>query len=113
MVTPEVMEQLKNGFWETVLDCLVEFHDMPREKAEAKVREFRPILDWGDASPFVPDLIYHAEPFSLANDFAQRKLDIGDFREAYFRIRDRRVGRSSGIVVTESPVRAASWGSPT
>ena len=108
MVTPEVMEQLKDGFWDAVLDCLVEFHHLPREEAAPKVREFRAILDWGDASPFVPDIIYHAEPFRLANDIAERELDIADYREPYFRIRDRRIGRSSGIVVTESPVRAAS-----
>lgn len=107
MVTPEVMEQLKNGFWEAVVDCLVEFHRMPREEAAPKVREWRVILDWGDASPFVPDIIYHAEPFDLANDIAQRKLDINDYSDAYFRIRDRRVGRSSGIVVREVPLHAA------
>lgn len=107
MVTPEVMEQLKDGFWEAVLDCLVEFHHMPRTDAAPRVCESRAMLDWGAASPFVPDIIYHDEPFNIANSIAQRELDIEDYREAYFRIRDRRLGRSSGIRVTDPPLRAA------
>lgn len=107
MVTPEVMGQLKDGFWEAVADCLVEFHGMPRAEAAPKARELRALLDWGPASPSYPDIIYHDEPFYIANRAMQRELQIDDFHEAYYHILARRVGRDSGIVVTEVPLYAA------
>ena len=75
MVTPEVMDQLKDGFGEAVVDCLVNFHHMPRSEAAPKVGKARAILDRGPASPFYRDVIYNDEPFKIANDIARQQLN--------------------------------------
>lgn len=104
MVTPEVMDQLKDGFWEAVVDCLVDFHHMPRSEAAPKAGKARAILDRGPASPLYSDVIYNDEPFNIANDIARQPLNRGELNEAYLCILERRVGSESGIVVTEVPI---------
>jgi len=52
-------------FWLVVIDCLVELHGLSSKKARSLVIDLKTRLEIEVPDP---DLIYHVEPFELAND---------------------------------------------
>ena len=104
-----VMEQLKDAFWEAVVDCLVQFHGFSTGEARARARcrraEFERVL--GDR--FEPGIIYHDEPFYVAERLAGRDLDLRSHCSEYDAILTRRLGSVSGIDVA-GPISTSSLG---
>ena len=85
-----VMEQLKDAFWEAVTDCLVQFHGFSRTDARARARDRRTDLERVLGNRFEPGIIYHDEPFYIAERLAGRELDVQRHRLEYDAILARR-----------------------
>jgi hypothetical protein len=81
------LEPLKNAFWAIVADCLETFHGYSPETARCRVQKFRERVE-NPPAPFEEDgeLIYHDEPFYIANDLAQRELPVNEHGDEYARI---------------------------
>lgn len=59
----------RNAFWEVVEECLVEFHQLPRQDAMIKALEFRRKVE--SPPPDIDgDIVYHEEPFYVACQLA-------------------------------------------
>jgi hypothetical protein len=71
----------RDDYWNCVKKCLVRFHGWSRQKAAANVRVKRPLFDTTN------DMIYHVEPFNLAEDIAGQKIYISteDYRKFYLK----------------------------
>lgn len=97
-------ERLKDAFWASVIDSLVEFHQMDWSHAKRRVSEYQARIRCAPAEASFPDLIYNSEPFELANRLAGGELDIVDHRDVYLGILERRFG-IVGLAATahESP----------
>lgn len=111
------MEQLKNGFWQAVVDCLEQFHGFSCTEARARTFDLRSAIEGGPQSGFEPDLIYHNEPFHLACDLASHELDLTLHMANYQRILARRFDRigaagpePSGAVSLDEALRTAERG---
>lgn len=102
-----VMEQLKNAWWEAVIDSMEAFHGVPRSEAKVRAFDLRSDIEALPDPSFEPDIIYHDEPFYVASRLAGRELDVGEHRPAYRRILERRFGHLDGTLV-EAAVPAAS-----
>ena len=96
-----VDERLKDAFWASVIDSLVEFHGMDWPQAKCRVSEYQAKIRCAPVEASFPDLIYHSEPFQLANRLAEGELDIADHRDAYLDILERRFG-VVGVAATAS-----------
>lgn len=68
--------QHHDAFWLVVIDCLTTFHCWTGQRARQSVDEYRKRLQ-SSLDPTTFDLIYHEEPFAIANELAGRQLDIG------------------------------------
>ena len=88
-----VMEQLKDAFWEAVVDCLVQFHGFSRMDARAQAFNLRSRLERVLGNRFEPGVIYHDEPFYIAARLAGREIDLRRHWPEYDAIRSRRLGR--------------------
>ena len=70
------------AFWSVVADSLKEFHGKAADESARLVRSLRSRME--QPPPGIDgDLIFHAEPFDVACDLAQSRLEIRDHREAY------------------------------
>lgn len=87
-----VIEQLKDAFWEAVIDCLVQFHGLSSIEARARARCRRMELERVLGNRFEPGIIYHDEPFYVAERLAGRALDLQRYRVEYDAILTRRLG---------------------
>lgn len=86
------IEELKDAFWEAVIDCLVQFHDFSRTDARARASDFR---SWNErvlGDRFEPGIVYHDEPFYIAGRLAGRELDLQRHHLEYDAILTRRLG---------------------
>ncbi len=96
--------RLKAAFWQVVSDCLLAFHGRTDEE-QAMMEAMRLRVRIENAPGGIDsDMIYHAEPFDLACDLAQRKLDLSEHRERYDRLYD---ARFAGIEEDAPSQRAA------
>jgi hypothetical protein len=72
-------------FWSAVEDCLVTFHQLARAEAAEMVtnlwRRLPTALD--GANRGFEDMIYHAEPWQIACNLAERDLPIAEHQAAY------------------------------
>jgi hypothetical protein len=87
-----VIDQLKNAFWEAVVDCLEQFHAVPRIEAKARVFDLRSDIESGPYRTFEPDIIYHDEPLYVAARLAGCHPEFTENLPAYRAIRERRFG---------------------
>ncbi|HEV3049180.1 MAG TPA: hypothetical protein VGX50_02685 [Longimicrobium sp.] len=101
-----VMDQLKNAFWQTVVDCLEQFHAVPRIEAKVRVFDLRSDIEGGPYHSFEPDIIYHDEPLYVAARLAGCHPEFTENLPAYRAIRERRFGQigseGAGVAVTPS-----------
>lgn len=101
-----VMDQLKNAFWATVVDCLEQFHAVPRIEAKARVFDLRSDIEGGPYHTFEPDIIYHDEPLYVAARLAGCDPECTENLPAYHVIRERRFGHigseGAGVPVAAS-----------
>ena len=86
------IERLKNAFWEAIIDCLVQFHGFSRTDARARARDRRAGLERVLGNRFEPGIIYHDEPFYIAERLAGHELDLRRHRLEYDAILARRLG---------------------
>lgn len=100
------MDQLKNAFWEAVVDCLEQFHAVPRMKAKAMAFDLRSDIEAAPSRMFEPDIIYHDEPLYVAARLAGCHPEFTENLPAYRAIRERRFGHigsvGAGVPVTPS-----------
>ena len=73
-------KNLKNAYWRTVINSLVEFHGISKAEARTRVRRLREGYE---------DLWYNTEEFDVANRIANAELDWGSHRDEYFAMKDR------------------------
>ena len=67
-------------YWDSVRDSLAAFHAYSSEQADAAVTKYlQDILDVMTD----PSLLYHDEPFYLANDIANLEIPLSKHRSAY------------------------------
>jgi hypothetical protein len=85
---------LASRFWAAVRDCLVEFHNMQSEKAAAAVVESwnrmsnlddsmaatNPKNQDNELATGLSDMIYHAQPWSIACNLTGEELSLDDCR---------------------------------
>jgi hypothetical protein len=67
--TPVLDLRAKDAFWSVVVDCLAEFHEMDRPRAQGAATELRARIESAPVG-FNADIIYHEEPFYVACDLA-------------------------------------------
>lgn len=72
----------KMSFWMTVEDCLVSFHHVERIKAREIVDGSRDRLS-SLADDLNKDIIYHEEPFYIANLIAGKEVSLAEHYRAY------------------------------
>ena len=72
-------------FWAAVEDCLVTFHQFRRCEAADKVTSLWRRLPAAveDSNPAFSDMIYHAEPWQIACNLADREMAIGQRKKQY------------------------------
>lgn len=87
-----MIDQLKNAFWQAVVDCLEQFHGVPRVQAKARVFDLRSDIEAGPYHTFEPDIIYHDEPLYVAARLAGCHTEFTRNLPAYRAIRERRFG---------------------
>jgi hypothetical protein len=75
-------QESKDNYWRVVIECLVRFHQCPRAKAQSAVANYKVCLG-SRLKKSELDLIYHEEPFAIANEIADECLDISQKRAAY------------------------------
>ena len=75
-------------YWDTVEDCLVEFHGLRRDEEKSRLSELH---DWLDSLPPEADrnLIFNTEKFDLACELAGNDLPFDAHKEQYLQIVDR------------------------
>ena len=80
---PEARAAAERAYWEAVKDCLVEFHEFNVHDAENAVYGYQKEVVSQMSSPL---LIFHEEPFYLANEIADKELPLAPYREKYRKI---------------------------
>lgn len=82
-----VQASIASHFWTAVEDCLVEFHNFERGRAAETVTTLWRQLPKGPGGkcdePSFEDIIYHAEPWYIACNLAQRDLPLNQFKTQY------------------------------
>ena len=73
------------SFWKVVANCLVDFHNFKDKQAKKAVMNYRKNLK-NSLTKSSFELVYHEEPFALANDIAGVQLDIAKYRKIYLSI---------------------------
>ncbi len=69
-------------YWGIVAECLTEFHHIPRPDATFKVEAFRDSLQTARGRARI-DMVFHENPFVIANDLAGGHLDYEDYRAQF------------------------------
>ena len=87
-----IVAEVREAYWAVVADCLEELHGRTASDAADLVARFRGRIADAPIPGYIPDLIYHAEPFHLAEDLAGRSLDPVVLREQYERVLARHFG---------------------
>lgn len=83
--TTGIPSRAKVAFWDVVMDCLVEFHQLALPVAQGRVSPLRAQID--QPPPGIDgDLIYHDEPFDVACRLAGKDLDLAQYRTRYDQI---------------------------
>jgi hypothetical protein len=77
----------KQSYWDTVHDCLVQFHDLPAEVADRLCDRRRNEVE-SRPRGLLRDIFYHREAFDVACDLTEKQLDIAQFRHEYDQILD-------------------------
>ena len=80
--------RVKDGFWDNVVDCLVEFHKLSRPDAVAQSAKLRKKLD-NPPPGLRNDLYLNEEPFYIACNIAGTELDLDPLYAQYDRILQR------------------------
>ena len=65
-----ITSRMKDTFWESVVSCLVEFHDRDSSEALKLVSVLRDRIETDDNDHACSEIVYHAEPFDIACDLA-------------------------------------------
>ena len=91
VVTQKEISIDTGAFWSSVIECLVDFHEIPLAEARQQVDGFKARLRKAPERlrEDINVLTYHDEPFHVACGLAQRKLEIREHQEPYQRILDR------------------------
>jgi hypothetical protein len=85
-----VPDDAKDEFWAVVEDCLREFHGMKSEGIRRKAAKLRSAIERmtrGELESF-----YHSEPFDVACEIADNRLNVEDYLDRYLHIRDEKHG---------------------
>jgi len=80
---PEARAAAERAYWEAVKDCLVLFHDFKVQAADEAIHGYQKEVV---SQMSFPLLIYHEEPFYLANEIADKELPLAPYREKYRKI---------------------------
>ena len=72
----------KESFWTTVEDCLVSFHDVERTKAREMVDGLQARIS-SLPEDLNKDIIYHEEPFYVANNLTGKAVLLTEHKCAY------------------------------
>ncbi len=80
------------GFWDAVVECLVQFHGIDHGQAYLLTLDLRRRLAVRGARLEEVDLFYHEEPFKIACTLANHELDIDKHWGQYEAILDRAYG---------------------
>ena len=83
-----IRTKTKDCFWNVVEECLKIFHGIGKEDAREKVSALREKIE-SPAAGMSSDIFYHSEPFDVACDLAEKRLDLSDLRERYNAILDK------------------------
>jgi hypothetical protein len=81
-----MIEDAAITFWDVVKECLVEFHKFNHADAHSKAMDLRHRLRESDRPKdmvYPSHLVYHEEPFYIACNLADRKLELEDYGEKY------------------------------
>ena len=71
-------------FWAAVEDCLVTFHQLPRCQAAEKVTSlWRRLPTEFDNDAAFSEMIYHADPWQIACNIADKDLPVTQNQSAY------------------------------
>jgi hypothetical protein len=71
-----------------VEDCLVDFHGLTPNEANALSEKFRKTIQ--KPMPDIDEnIFYHGEPFDIACDLADKKLKLSKYRKKYDQILER------------------------
>src|SRR5258708_4523656 len=81
-----IADDEKDQFWLVVRACLHEFHKSATAVTQRKATRLRKKIE------ALPDeseeLFYHSEPFDVACDIADHRLNLGRYRKRYLQLRD-------------------------
>lgn len=89
----------KQSFWTTVEDCLVSFHHIERLKAREMVDGLQARISTLPED-LNKDIIYHDEPFYVANGLVGKAVPLAGHKRAYDAIM--RKNYASALVSTPS-----------
>jgi len=82
-----VQASAASHFWAAVEDCLVAFHRFERDTAAERVTAFWRQLPRGPNEkcdePSFEDMIYHAEPWYIACNLAEKDLPLDRYQSEY------------------------------
>ncbi len=75
-------KDFKASYWKVVEDCLQTFHCLPPGEARKLAKQLR---DKVESHPrgMASRIFYHAEPFDVACDLAQKQLSLAEHRTKY------------------------------
>ncbi|MBM4047400.1 MAG: hypothetical protein FJ279_20025 [Planctomycetes bacterium] len=72
----------RDRFWMVVEDCLVTFHALSRDEARKRTQELRVRIE-RDPTGMPSEMVYHAEPFDVACDIAEKPQELPENRQEY------------------------------
>lgn len=87
-MTTKNLPTLVLGFWDAVVECLVQFHKLDYGKAYLLTTDLRRRLTEAGAKLDEIDLFYHKEPFDVACTLAGNELDMDKYHAQYLEILD-------------------------
>jgi hypothetical protein len=77
-----IQKKTKDSFWEVVEDCLIEFHDFSKRNAQERSAKLREKIEHPPKG-MSSDIFYHAEPFDVACDLAEKPLELSSYWAQY------------------------------
>lgn len=72
-----------DAFWHVVKECLVQFHGFSESDADKQSATLRMRIE-SPPTGMSSDMFYHAEPFDVACDIAEKQLDLSKYRQQYY-----------------------------
>jgi hypothetical protein len=85
--TPLYDTRYRDWFWAVVVACLREFHGRTLAESTRMAMALRKEIDEANYDP--SDIFYHAEPFNIAMDMADRRLkESVEVLKKYVQMRD-------------------------